>query len=213
MIEKSEKKKRKNNGKRRKFWIIHEKTESILILMQVMGSWADQRWIFTIHPNEEANGNKTAVRNDIHVLRGGGNMYTFEQCLPFSRRFYDDVYSRRSSRETGVKNNLVRRETLVITFLRFSQFPSWERWVDIYFFFFLLTRNYISFYLFFLFFFRDGIQRDQGAKMECLYPWLVIFYAIIQMHACPGVLFRNFNFEANFQEYLNICILKYSILE
>lgn len=151
-----------------------------------MGSWADQRWIFTIHPNEEANGNKTAVRNDIHVLRGGGNMYTFEQCLPFSRRFYDDVYSRRSSRETGVKNNLVRRETLVITFLRFSQFPSWE---------------------------RDGIQRDQGAKMECLYPWLVIFYAIIQMHACPGVLFRNFNFEANFQEYLNICILKYSILE
>lgn len=137
-------------------------------------------------------------------------MYTFEQCLPFSRRFYDDVYSRRSSRETGVKNNLVRRETLVITFLRFSQFPSWvSRYLFI--FFFLLTRNYISFYLFF--FFRDGIQRDQGAKMECLYPWLVIFYAIIQMHACPGVLFRNFNFEANFKEYLNIRILKYSILE
>lgn len=136
-------------------------------------------------------------------------MYTFEQCLPFSRRFYDDVYSCCSSREMrtiGGKNNLVRRETLVITFLRFSQFPSWERW-DIY--FFLLTCNCISFYLFF---FRNGVQRDQGANGISI-SLLVIFYAIIQMHAWPGVLFRNFNFETNFKEYLNILysILKYSL--
>lgn len=126
-------------------------------------------------------------------------------CLPFSRRFYDDVYSRRSSRETraiGDKNNFVRCETLVITFLRFSQFPSWERWVDIY--FFSLTRNCMLFYLFF----RDGVQRDQGANGISV-SLLMIFYAIIQMYACPKVLFQNFNFETNFKEYLNICILEY----
>lgn len=201
MIEKSEKKKRKNNGKRRKFWIIHEKTESILILMQVMGSWADQRWIFTIHPNEEANGNKTAVRNDIHVLRGGGNMYTFEQCLPFSRRFYDDVYSRRSSRETGVKNNLVRRETLVITFLRFSQFPSWERWVDIYlfFFFFLLTRNCISFYLFFLFFFLEMASNvTKGQKWSVYIPGSWYF---MQSYKCMHV--QEYYFEISISKQIS----------